>query len=306
MLGSPVPRLGWLAMSWVAWSAFILSVVTLPQGVASSRLGSAVLEDADGGRWRRLPRPAPNGDEWLCGVRSERSWEVAMVGGHVRISERALTSRRRDHLPVPFDESDMPAVPQPRRYVLRVESGWLVALSAGEFGGSVWWVDERGAERRQLLRGNVEALESVGGRRLAVVGLAHAGTDSGEIWELIEGADGEWRARWVGDLGSAPQAIAGAPDGTVLVLTNRAGLRRVQGTDRPERIAEVTYAGLQPRSMAISESGEIYIGMNRFVVRLTPTQGSYQEAWFVPEGCQRFRMTEDSCTCSASDRPGRE
>ena len=64
--------------------------------------------------------------------------------------------------------------------ILPLDRGWVVGTNIGEFGGSLWWIDQRG-RARHLVGANVRDIVQLGGDLYAVQGLAHMGSDQGSL-----------------------------------------------------------------------------------------------------------------------------
>jgi hypothetical protein len=129
------------------------------------------------------------------------------------------------------------------------------------------------------------------------VGLAHLGTDEGQVLRL-RAADGHPTLATVVDLGTEPQAVLPQADGSVFVLTNRQ-LRKLSADGEISDLCGVDYAALYPQSLAVLPSGEYYVGMRHFVGRLTPRPtGGCTVEWFAPSDCRRFSGGADVCACA--------
>ena len=74
----------------------------------------------------------------------------------------------------------MTRLPEAARVIHPMGDGWLVGTNFGEFGGSLWWIGRRGAVRH-LARANVIELVTLGSDLYVVSGLAHMGSDTGDL-----------------------------------------------------------------------------------------------------------------------------
>ena len=200
--------------------------------------------------------------------------------------------------PLPFDiqpqkaEADLAG----HRHVKRVSDGWLVGFDAGEFGGALWWFSADGGSRKKLADDNVVGFADSASGVLALVGLAHMGTDYGKVLLVRESQGGERRVEVVADMGAAPAAYAMESDGSLLVATYEK-LIRARTTGGVEQLHAPVNGFIIPNSMTLSDGGVLHIGMRHFVLRLSPADGGYREEWFVPEDCPEFELRDYDCVC---------
>jgi len=247
--------------------------------------------------WVPIPTPQRGAEAWTCGTRSRTAWRVTQTEGALRITATEFGERRADPLPFPLEEGNRFGTPRSHRFATMVADGWIVGLGAGEFGGSLWWFSPTGEQKARIAEVPVRGVTTLGGSPVVLTGTAHADTDTGQLLELSRAANGEWRIERRTDLGAAPEAYATAPDGPLFVMTSK-GLLRLTQHDNPTRLTSEGYFGLHPNSIAVTRSGVCLIGMNHFVVRLTPVRDGYKDEWFVNRTCRHFRMDDDECVCS--------
>jgi hypothetical protein len=184
-----------------------------------------------------------------------------------------------------------------RRYVVRLDGGWLVGYGGGEFGGSLWWYSGPKSGRRIAVGNVVDIIPTAQGREALVFGgLAHMGIDQGRVFRFTDTAGPELRL--VSDLKASPQAAVAGSEASVLVLTTRK-LWRVPAGGIAESLCDLESTHLYPRSMAILPSGDVWVGMRHFVVRLRPNgDGSCDVQWFAPADCTKLVPHGDAeCTC---------
>ena len=116
---------------------------------------------------------------------------------------------------------------------------------------------------------------------LALEGLAHMGTNRGQLIQISRGKDGPWKSKPLVDLGDAPAAAAQDKDGNLLVVTYER-LLRVRPDNRFDILIDKAFwAGLYPNSIVIEPEGDIDIGMRFGVARLTPAK-NWHVTWLLP------------------------
>lgn len=107
-----------------------------------------------------------------------------------------------------------------------VSGGVLVTTDAGEWGGAVWFVP---ANRRpvKIVSHNAVGMFDLGGKIVALTGLAHMIFDDGELFELdISGQTPT--ARSIAKLPGAPRAWTMAGADALLVATENEGMAFLQ------------------------------------------------------------------------------
>jgi len=91
---------------------------------------------------------------------------------------------------------------------LRVDDGWLVGGSRGEWGGELGFLGDDGRFQR-ILDTNVTDIHRLGNRIVATVGLAHLASNKGAVMDMTRKPDGEWEAtRW--------RVLPGAPGASIV------------------------------------------------------------------------------------------
>lgn len=102
----------------------------------------------------------------------------------------------------------------------RGDDGWFLAESLGEFGGELMFSPD-GGQPYLVARGNFEDVHHlIDGRWVALEGLAHLGSDSGDVFELRK-SQGRWAAYAWRRLPGMPLSSWERLDGTLLINTTR-------------------------------------------------------------------------------------
>lgn len=105
---------------------------------------------------------------------------------------------------------------------LRVAGGWLLGANRGEWGGELIFAGDDG-RRQGVLGRNVEDIYRLGPQIIALVGLAHMGSNEGVVYRLRQAGSGEWSAEpWL-QLPGAPYSSWPVDTGEILVNTHRGG-----------------------------------------------------------------------------------
>lgn len=105
---------------------------------------------------------------------------------------------------------------------LRVDGGWLLGGNRGEWGGELVFMDDAGAYS-VVLDQNIEDVYVLGGRIIALAGLAHLSGNRGMAYALERDLAGGWTAEPWRALPGAPMTSWFVETGEVLVNTASGG-----------------------------------------------------------------------------------
>ncbi|NOY00642.1 MAG: HEAT repeat domain-containing protein [Verrucomicrobia bacterium] len=108
---------------------------------------------------------------------------------------------------------------------IKVEDGYLVGASRGEWGGELMFIDGNGAFTK-ILDDNIQGIYHTTSGIVVVAGIAHLSFNRGMLYKVIKKADGKWAAvKWralpgvprSSDLRENGDLFIGSPFGSVLV-----------------------------------------------------------------------------------------
>jgi hypothetical protein len=234
---------------------------------------TAALPPPDG--WEPYPNPAPGSAALQCANYSRREWRVTLDGHGVKIDLDTL-SNHQEPLPSNIQSRSVAVGTKGTRHIAQADDGSLIGLDVGEFGGGLWWFSSDGQNSRKLSDENVLGFAKTASGILAIGGLAHMGSDYGQILRVGAGAGGNRRIETLSNLDAAPMAFVVESPDSILVLTTRE-LVRVRGDGTLQHLFPVNYASLYPNSMTLGPAGILHVGMRHFVTRLTPMGDKYKE-----------------------------
>jgi len=221
-------------------------------------------------RWEAIPEePAQNAMLLQQAERSQCVWRVAQDTG-----TRHITIQQTEHEPL-----------KEHQLRLQTETGVLVGTDNGEYGGSLILTDDKGVLTKHLLDRNVLQLLPSKSGVLVFTGLLHLGVDEGAVWFYSKGSDGNWSIKKIADLNGKPRVV-NSINGNVLAVGGHGVYRLGQALNLTE--ISLPFAQVFPNSITEDVRGNIYVGMNGFVVRLVPAKtGGYSHEWFTKLGCLR-------------------
>jgi len=172
---------------------------------------------------------------------------------------------------------------------LQTDAGTLVGTNGGEWGGGLVLVDSHGSTAKHVLEknfhNNVLQLLNVKSGVLAVTGLAHLDLDEGVLWLYEKDSTGNWFIRKLANLDEKPFFVSNS--GKEILVVDSRGISRLDQTLNARRIASLPLYGVRPTSVAEDAQGRIYLGMNAFVVRLSPSNSGFVQEWYTKPGCLR-------------------
>ncbi len=218
--------------------------------------------------WQRIGQsPLPNAPILYQAAHSPCVWTITETSGSIRITDHQA------------------AITRPPRHEIRLDTpaGTLVGDDRGEYGGGLTLLGPNRAPVRQLLTDNVIQLLPVKSGALIVTGLLHLSIDRGALWLFYKDQGGRWSVKKIADLDGHPSAIYNKNGRTVIVTGH--GVSRVNQKSGARETASLPFAQTYPNSVAEDTRGQIYIGMNAFVVRLIPTKTGYADEWFTKPRC---------------------
>jgi hypothetical protein len=277
--------------------------------------------------WLVYSRQRPDDKALACANYSNHEWSLSSQAGRIKIQNaREPIGEMLNPVPLPFpipqmnpeqrkafsadDRSPYDQTGELRdlwemhgyRTQMKADIGWMVGFNAGEFGGWLYWFDDKGKTFQHIKNvQNVIGFMKGPMGLYSLSGLAHMGLNYGHIHRLERDPTGAWTAKEIVQLGSSPYTFTQESGTTWLILTHDA-LFRFFDSGRMEKIAKVNYSLLYPHSMLLDPAGDIYIGMRLFVTHLKKTEKGYDEEWLVPAGCESFTRNEKEfkCTCTGS------
>ncbi|GAA5069902.1 hypothetical protein [Lysobacter panacisoli] len=208
--------------------------------------------------------PPANAAEWRCANESRSDWTVGMGA--------------RGELLFATTPAHPPELSQPLP-----GGGRLVGTNKGEWGGTVAWVSDSGAQRVELLNKPVVAFAAFRGEVFIASGSNMYG-ERGEIHRMHRRGATRWQIDKVLDLAEVPSAALLEAD-TWTLVTNRGVVRVDLRTLATSRLhTNLQWGQVHPGSV-VHRQGRWFIGARSAVIRLSPFNGSYREEWMVPPSC---------------------
>ncbi len=273
---------------------------TMPQ-IALFIFGLAIAARAFGAehplQWTPQPIDAVDAALLQCADRLDDLWTVSMVEGELLAKPLSEDEFWNEY----FAKIERTAQFSVGRYkdapreIERVSNGFLVGYDGGEWGGVIVWFSPDLKHQYEISKHQVTHFVRRGNALYALEGLSHLGRSQGQLLKLSVAASGRWKASVVAKLPQAPYAFAPFDEDSILVVTDTQ-LLRVWFDGRIEQRYEIK-TRLGPAYSAVrAADGTLYLGANSVVIRLIPTDVSYDEDWLLPPSllsncpCRKVRM----------------
>jgi hypothetical protein len=171
---------------------------------------------------------------------------------------------------------------------------WLLGCDLGSYGGGLWLVARDGTTRTTLWNGRVWDIVLAQGRTWALTEGTQYG--SGLVLEVVQ-QDGSWAVRRRAEARGHPIGLLEWEGGILLVT--REGLFAL-GDRNATLLTSLDLGRLFPTSVAMSESGEVYVAMRHYLLRMRHTSAGWTREWLAPAHCPSFRpMLDRPCECVA-------
>jgi hypothetical protein len=201
-----------------------------------------------------LPTQTVLEGNWLAANNCGTTWDVYLDAGIVKVR--------------PYEHCGSSNL----RGLLKFADGNLYSENKGEWGTKVYWRPTTGKDE-QISDIPVEQFIKMGKRFFAIAGLAHMGTNSGEVLEVKRTQSG-WIFSRLAELIDAPLQIIPETDSTMLVLTY-SSLSRI-GLDGSSKLLVYhgDWDGLIPRSLLIDGKGFAYVGFTQRVAKVNLKTGN--------------------------------
>ncbi len=224
----------------------------------------------------------PVGERFYTANHSADNWLFKLTGGKWKVVQNKDGQQKGDSIPPGLITSDVKrkvGLERGQSFVKRVSDGFLVGKDGGEFGGGLFFIGLDGGLLVVRDRINVRSIIEYNGKLLAIEGLAHLGSYSGQILEIFKEGD-RWSCRLLTTLVDAPILIERFGD-ELLIVTSQHLLKLGRGFKTTEVLKSPIYWGsLYPTSMLIDRT-DLYLAMRQGVLKIKDFESQPVYAWYV-------------------------
>lgn len=163
--------------------------------------------------------------------------------------------------------------------VLKVDDGYLVAFWKGEWGGYLYWFDNKGKKRYLVSNDMILQFMERGGRIYALEGLSHMGSSHGSI-RVLQKQNERWVTGEFIKLPFAPRTAAYDSDSNMVVVTSH-NLISVSKEGKINTLSsDLLWQYLYPNTIVI-RSTIAFIGMRKGVLKVDLMTQNLQ--WLLPD-----------------------
>jgi len=214
--------------------------------------------------WKKLPI-SPLADAFLLqqAGTSPCAWSVQASGDRITIQRVSMENLQRSH-------------------EIRTEfaGGTLVGEDRGEWGGNLSVLEGSDRTSREILSKNVLQMFPMRGGVAVITGDLPSNVGSAWFFSNTEGHG--WSIQKKADLHGYPKVIGRSGDRMLFAYGDAVSIME----DFSERqIAAFPLLDVRPNSIAQDAKGDVYVGMNAFVVRLVSDRLGYSQQWFTQGEC---------------------
>lgn len=170
-----------------------------------------------------------------------------------------------------------------RRLETRIEyaGATLIGEDHGEWGGALLVVDAAGGATRKILDENILQMFALEHGVAVITGYLPA--NEGSVWFYMKADGSNSSIQKKADLNGFPKVIGRS--GNRILIAYGDGVSVIDSDFNNRLIAKLPILYVLPNSIVQDATGNIYVGMNAFVVRLVPAPSGYLQEWFTQRAC---------------------
>lgn len=192
-------------------------------------------------------------------------WQTSQQAGKVTVSRQRILNQPRQDIRV------------------QTPNGILIGSNHGEWGGELILSKSKEDLPQKILDGDVLQVVPAQDGFLIVTGTLPS--NEGALWLYSNSNNRGWAAEKKADSRGYPLAVYETAKGTWMATGD--GIYLFDDKFEVQNHSDMPWLELHPNSIASDNKGVVYVGMQAFVVRLTPTSTGYRHEWFVGDGCLR-------------------
>lgn len=164
----------------------------------------------------------------------------------------------------------MERLQRPDKLRVQFVGGTLVGEDRGEWGGSLSVLEDSNQTPREILNQNVLQMFTVQGAVEVITGDLPSNEGSTWLYSNVEGHG--WSIQKKADLHGYPRVIGKTGDRMLFAYGDAVSIME---NFNERQIASLPMMDVRPNSIAQDTRGDIYVGMNAFVVRVVSNRNGY-------------------------------
>ena len=214
--------------------------------------------------WKKLPLSPLAGSSYLQQAEtSPCAWNVRADGDRIIIQRVSVRSPQR-----------------PDKLQVQFAGGTLVGENRGEWGGSLYLLEDSNRTPREILSENILQMFSMHDGVKVITGDLES--NKGSAW-LYSNAEGHgWVIQKKVDLRGYPKVIGESGERILFAYGDAVSIME---NFNERQIATLPMLEVFPNSIAQDAKGDVYVGMNAFVVRLVSGRNGIAQQWFTQREC---------------------
>jgi hypothetical protein len=216
--------------------------------------------------WKKLPVSPLAGSFYLQQAEtSPCTWHVQATGERIAIQRTSIRNPQR-----------------PDEVQVQFSGGTLVGVNRGEWGGSLYVLEDRSRIPQKILGQNILRMFPIQDKVAVITGDLESNKGSAWLYSNEEGHG--WSIRKKADLHGFPIAAGISGDRILFAYGDAVS---VMENFNERQVAALPLLDIRPNSIAQDAKGDIYLGVNAFVVRLVSDRNGYTQQWFTQRECLR-------------------
>lgn len=163
---------------------------------------------------------------------------------------------------------------------LKIAEGKLVGVDNGEWGGELYFQPKNSIKKIKIMSGNIVDIFKFKNKIYIAKGLAHLGSSSGAIYELIKNNDNFSYKKILDFENDAPAVLTNFRNKTYMVSNKGFFEIDLENNTYIEIFGNQFWRALYPKSIAIFDEKNIFIGIRGGIIKinsLDKTIKFYQE-----------------------------
>lgn len=202
--------------------------------------------------FKETPTPKAGSTKWFQLNHSKNEYGVANENGKLTVKKVKEINTHEFQLP----------------------NGKLVCADHGEWGGSLSFVPADTTQQvKEIKRGNIKDVFTLGNEFYILEGLAHLGIRRGALYKL-EIKDQEFSYTQLHDFEDAPEAYT-VYDNKILIAAHES-FYIVQDSQKNQILKDTFWSSLYPNSIAAFDDQNIFIGIRGGIVKLNLTTKTFK------------------------------
>lgn len=225
----------------------------------------------------------PTADRIYAANHAGNHWTFVSKGGNWEIVQNDYSKEKGDTLSLSAEIVDKNLIDlKANRFVKRTPDGYLVGLHKGEFGGGLYFIKSDGLDGYKIADHlNIRNIFEYKARYFALEGLAHLGSQRGQIIEIFQ-EDNVWKYKPMSALIEAPALITDFGN-EKLIVTSQYILKLGEDLKVTEVLKAPFYWGMLYPSSILVDNTDLYLAMRQGLLKIKSFDSAPEYIWHTPK-----------------------